>query len=69
MSSTLSRLAEIFQDVFDDGEIAVSGRTSAADIEARVTMHRGFTDLEVTQEADAQDHGTRVSPMSATTGI
>ena len=24
MSSTLSRLAEIFQDVFDDGEIAVS---------------------------------------------
>jgi acyl carrier protein len=38
MSDTLARLNEVFQDVFDDDEIAVNRGTTAADVEAWDSM-------------------------------
>ncbi len=63
MSSTLSRLAEIFQDVFDDGEIAVSRRTSAADIEAWDSLMHVNLVLAAEREFNIRFSSTEVAQL------
>ena len=64
MSETLSRLSEVFQEVFDDDELEVSHSTSAADVEQWDSLMHVNLVLAAEREFSVRFSSTEVAQLN-----
>jgi len=63
VSSTLSRLTEVFQEIFDDGEIEVCRQTNATDIDAWDSLMHINLVLAAEREFDIRFSSSEVAQL------